>query len=167
MCMCKDCKANTWWWFWLHLLLLYQCTTHISDLGFNRLDWYEEHFTTNPLPKALSRFRAKFDEFYSGRSFQTYIFHIIVLDETRQNLLEYMEVFIPHSRGSQHLPIWAASDCRTMPYPLWRQHNSSLVFGHMRSPQYNSVQSFKSCAGVKMMEPILVMLCDSSGWWFF
>ena len=39
-----------------------------------------------------------------------------------------MEVLIPDSRGSQHLPIWAASACRTMPHPLRWQHNSSLMF---------------------------------------
>ena len=36
------------------------------------------------------------------------IFHIIVSEEIRQNTQEYMEVLIPDSRGSQHLPIWAA-----------------------------------------------------------
>ena len=58
-----------------------------------------------------------------GRS-TSLIFHIIVLGEIRQNPLGYMEVLIPDSRGSQHLPIWAA----TMPYPLWWQHNFNLVF---------------------------------------
>ena len=38
------------------------------------------------------------------------------------------EVLIPDSRGSQHLPIWAASACRTMPHPVCWQHNSNLVF---------------------------------------
>ena len=52
------------------------------------------------------------------------IFYIIILDEIRQSPLEYMEVLIPDSRGTQHLPIWAS----TMPYPLWWQDNSNLVF---------------------------------------
>ena len=37
----------------------------------------------------------------------------------------------------------------------------------MLSLQHNSVQLFKLCAGAKMIKPILVMLCDMSGWWFF
>ena len=66
ICICKYCKANTWWWFRLYLLPLYQCTQaiHISDLY-----WYEWHFTTNLLPQTLPRFHVKFDKNYSGRSF--------------------------------------------------------------------------------------------------
>ena len=37
---------------------------------------------------------------------------------------------------------------------------------HMLSPQDNSVQLFKSYAGAKMIKPILVTLCDLSGWYF-
>ena len=36
----------------------------------------------------------------------------------------------------------------------------------MLLPQHNSVQLFKSCAGARMIKPILVMLCDLLGWWF-
>ena len=67
------------------------------------------------------------------------------MDEIRQNLLEYMEVLIPDSRGSQHLPIWAASACRTMPHPLRWQHNSSLVFW---SHAFTSIQQ---CSIIQIM----------------
>ena len=63
------------------------------------------------------------------------------------------KVPILDSRGPHHLPIWAASACRTMSHPLWSQHNS--------------VQLFKSYASAKMIKPILATLYDLSGWCFF
>ena len=60
------------------------------------------------------------------------------------------------SRGSQHLPIWVASACRTTLHALWWQHKSSLVFlTLLSSPQHNNVQSFKLCASAKTNKPIL------------
>ena len=78
--------------------------------------------TINLLPQTLPRFHVKFDEIYSGRSF-----HIVNISHYCigwNQALEYMEVLIPDSRGSPHLPIWAA----TMLFPLWWQHNFNLVF---------------------------------------
>ena len=130
MCMCKNCKANTWWWFRLYLLLLYQCTQaiHISDLGL--ADWIDVKSTLRQIccPKLCLDFVWSLKNFIQVHRSPSQIVHIIVLDDIRQNLLEHMEVLIPDSRGSQHLPIWAASACRTMPHPLRWQHNSSLVF---------------------------------------
>ena len=129
MCMCKDCKANTWWWFRMYFLL-YQWTQaiYISDLGLT--DWTDVKSTLWQIgcPKLCLDFVWSLMNFIQVYRSPSWVFLIIVLDEIRQNLREYMEVLIPDSRRSQHLPIWAASACRTMPHPLRWHHNSSLVF---------------------------------------
>ena len=79
------------------------------------------------------------------------------------NSIGMQEVFIPDSRRSEHLPIWAASACRTMPSLLRWQHNSSIVYW---PHAFTSTQLFKSCAGAKMIKPMLVMLCNFCGWYF-
>ena len=115
---------NTWWYNFDNTSSL--CTNAPKPSyfwsGSSWLDWCEERFTTNLMSQALSIFLVKFDEFYSGRWFPivNIVYHFI--DEIRQNPLEYMEVLIQDTRGSQHLPIWSTSACRTMPHPLWWQH---------------------------------------------
>ena len=96
--------------------------------GSKTLDWCDECITTNLLPQALSLFLVKFDKFHSGRLFPSVNISRYCIGQNQANPLEYMEVLIPDSRGSHHLPIWAASACRSMPQPLWWHHNSSIVF---------------------------------------
>ena len=130
MFWCKDCNSNTWWWFRLYLLLLYPCTQgiHISDLGLT--DWIDVKRTLRQIccPKLYLDFVWSLMNFIQVDRPHRKIVHIFVLGEIRQNLLDYIYVLIPDSRGSQHLPIWAALACRTLPHPLRWQHSSSLVF---------------------------------------
>ena len=76
------------------------------------MDWCEEHFTQNLIgcPKLCL-------------DFVWSLMNLIQVDRS-----PYMEVLIPDSGGSQHLPIWAALACRTMSHPLWWQRHSCLVF---------------------------------------
>ena len=96
--------------------------------GLNRFGWCEEHFTTNLLPQDLYSFVWSLMNHIRVDRSPSSIFHIVVLDGIRQNLLEYMAVLIPDSRGSQHLPTWAASACKTTPHPLRWHHNSGPEF---------------------------------------
>ena len=123
--------------------------------GFNRLAWCEEHFTKKPLPQALSRFRVKFDEFYSGRSFPivnyfTWLYWM-KSDEIYWNTWEFSSQTL--EGHSICLPIWAASACRAMPHPLRWQHNSNLVFwSHAFTPiqQCSIIQIMCRCTNDKV-----------------
>ena len=130
ICRCKDCKTNTWWWFRLYLLPLYQCTQaiHISDLDLTDGIDVKSALRQMCCPKLCPGFLWSLINFIQVDGSPSYTSRTIVSDEIRQNPLEYMEVLIPDSRGSQHLLISAASVCRTMSHPLsWTQFFPSVL----------------------------------------
>ena len=134
--------------------------------GSSSLDWCEKRFTTNVMSQALSRFLVKFDEFFQEDGSPSLILRIILSVEIRQNPLEYTEVLIPDTRGSQHLPIWSTSACRTMSHPLWWQrqflasvlatciHLNTTVFNYSNHvqvqiwwSQYQYLSCYVTCQG--------------------
>ena len=94
----------------------------------NWLDWCEEHFTPNLLTYALYRFLVKLYWFFTSIWFPTVNISHYCVGWNQAKSTGIHGVAHPDSGGSQHLPIWAASACKTMSHPLWWQHNSSLVF---------------------------------------
>ena len=168
--MCKDCKANTWWWFWIYLLGLYQCTQAIHRSYLGLIDWIDMKNTLRQIccSKLCLDFEWSYMNFIQVDRSPSLIFHIIVLDCMKSGKI-YWNTWMCSSQILEGHNICPFGLHQLVGQCLIHCDDNTILAlcsGHMPLPQYNSVQLIKCFAGVKIVKPILIMLCAFSGWWF-